>query len=70
MNSMHLIGAEDVRVAGNRMTEAASYMQLAASSISHAFEAHERFLTNWLAELDGVLKDRTSDLGVTLGPLG
>lgn len=63
-----LIGAEEVSRAGYAMRDAASTMQSAASFISHSLEAHQRFLENWLNELNGTLQDRTSDLGVVLGP--
>lgn len=64
-----LMGAEEVSRAGYSMRDAASTMQSAASSISHSLEMHQRFMDDWLYRLDGTLQDRTSDLGVTLGPL-
>lgn len=67
-NYVTLMGAEDVRSAGNRMASAADEMQRAAANMAHAFEQHQRFLDDWLERLNGTLSDRISDLGVTMGP--
>lgn len=56
-----LMGAEDVSRAGGRMADAAGEMQRAASTISYALEAHQRFLEDWLNQLNGILEDRLSD---------
>lgn len=43
-----LLGAEDVRAAGNAMRSAADDMRSAASSIDNALDRHQRFLDDWL----------------------
>jgi len=45
---MTLLGADDVRSASHTMASAADRMQQAASSIQWAFEAHQRFMEDWL----------------------
>lgn len=50
-----LLGAEDVRAAASTMSSAASEMQRAASNVSDAFEAHQRFLTDWLQDFQTIL---------------
>lgn len=45
---VHLLGAEDVRAAGNAMRSAADDMRQAASSIDSVLERHQRFLDDWL----------------------
>lgn len=61
-----LMGAEQVQSAANTMRSAADTMSSAAGNMAYALEQHQRFLDDWLVRLDGVLQDRTSDLGVTL----
>lgn len=58
MNTVHLIGAEDVRSAGNSMRQAADDMRRAASQMSDAFESHQRFLTNWLQDIQSVMEKK------------
>jgi hypothetical protein len=48
MESMHLIGAEDVRRAANTMTSAANEMAAAVRNMEGALERHQRFLDDWL----------------------
>ena len=64
-----LVGAEEVSRAASRMASAAEEMNRAASYLESVLERHQRFLDDWLTRLDGMLQDRTSDLGVTLGPM-
>ena len=64
-----LMGAENVSRAASQMRSAADTMGAAANNMADVLDRHQRFMTNWLQELDGILRDRTSDLGVTLGPL-
>lgn len=68
MNSMHLIGAEEVSRAACTMRDAASEMSRAASSIHDAFYQHQQFLNDWLDRLDGTLTDLITDLGGPKGP--
>jgi hypothetical protein len=67
---VHLVGAEQVQSAAITMRSAAEEMSRATSQITYSLEAHQRFMTDWLVQLDGILRDRTHDLGITLGPLG
>lgn len=60
---VHLIGAEDVSQAARNMRGAADDIQRAASQISEALLAHQRFMDDWLARLDCVLSDRIHDFG-------
>jgi hypothetical protein len=48
MDSIHLIGAEDVRRAANTMTSAANEMAAAVRNMEGALERHQRFLDDWL----------------------
>jgi hypothetical protein len=64
-----LVGAEDVRSAGNTMRQAADTMGSAVGSLTWALEQHQRFMDDWLQRLDATLQDRISDFGVTMGPL-
>lgn len=57
MEYMYLTGSEDVRSAGNTMVKAAESMQSAASTITEAFAQHQRFLDNWLRDLETVLNE-------------
>ncbi len=59
MNTMHLIGAEQVERASGQMTRAADDMQKAASSMAFALEQHQRFLDDWLQRLEGTLEELT-----------
>ena len=54
MDSIHLIGADDVRSAGNTMKHAAENMQSAANSMA---EAHDRFLLNFQGMLDQFISE-------------
>lgn len=55
MESVFLVGSEDVRNAGHRMTSAATDMKQAASQIEFALQQHQRFLDEWLGRLETVL---------------
>lgn len=66
---INLLGAEDVRSAGNRMASAAEDMNRAAGTIAESLERHQRFMDDWLDRLNATLTDRISDIGVTMGPL-
>lgn len=56
---VHLMGADDVRNAGNTMASAASEMRSAASSMAHSFECHQRFLDDWLGRFEAVIEQAT-----------
>lgn len=56
MNTMHLVGAEDVRRAGSNMNEAAQNMRSAASHIDSAMQEHQRFMTDWLREFREIME--------------
>jgi hypothetical protein len=51
-----LLGADDVRVAGNRMSSAADTMRSAAGSIDDSLRQHQQFLERWLQEFSSVLE--------------
>lgn len=57
MDSMYLMGSEDVSRAASTMSSAASTMQSAASSISHSLEMHQRFLDDWLQRLEAIIEN-------------
>lgn len=48
MDSIYLVGSDDVRGGGNAMREAAQQMNNAAASIQFTLEQHQRFLDDWL----------------------
>jgi hypothetical protein len=52
---MTLLGAEDVRAAGNAMRSAADDMRNAASSIDSTLDRHQRFLDDWLQRFEVAL---------------
>lgn len=56
MEYVTLMGAEDVRAAGNRMAAAADTMRSAASSIDDSLTRHQNFLDQWLARLEAVME--------------
>lgn len=64
-----LLGAEEVSRAASRIEGAAAEMSRAVSNLDSVLERHQRFMDDWLFRLDGTLRDRTHDFGVTLGPL-
>lgn len=47
-----LMGAEDVRAAGNRMVEAADAMNRAAGSIDESLRTHRQWMDDWLFRLE------------------
>lgn len=55
METMILVGAEDVRHGGNACREAGSDMQGAASRIEFALDQHQRFLDDWLSRFQDAL---------------
>lgn len=51
-----LLGAEDVRSAGNAMRSAADDMRSAASSIDSTLDRHQRFLDDWLQRFEAAIE--------------
>lgn len=65
-----LIGAEDVRAAGNSMRSAADEMRSAAGSIDNTMERQQRFMDDWLMRLERILEvDRVERERTTSGSL-
>ena len=65
MDTMILVGADDVRVGGSAVREAAREMSVAAGRIEYALQQHERFLTDWLIQFRDILLD--SDKALSRG---
>ena len=57
MDSVYLHGAEDVSRAASRISSAASDMDRVAMNISGTFEAHQRFLDDWLQRFEMAMHD-------------
>lgn len=55
METVHLIGAEDVRSAGNTISGAADEMKRAAGNIDYALQQHQRFMDDWLQRFEAVV---------------
>lgn len=55
MESIYLNGAEDVRSAGNTMSNAADEMKRAAGNIDYTMQQHQRFLDDWLQRFEVVV---------------
>jgi len=55
MESMHLMGAEQIQQAANTMRNAAEEMNRAASRMEYTLQQHERFLSDWLQQFRDVL---------------
>ena len=53
---IHLVGAEQVQSAANRMASAAEDMKRAASQMDESLMRQQRFLDDWLLRLEEVLK--------------
>jgi hypothetical protein len=54
MNTMHLIGTEEVARAASRMQEAAQRMNDAAARIEHAFYARQQWEEEYLTRLEAL----------------
>lgn len=73
MDSIHLIGAEDIRSAGYTMQHAADSMRQAASAIEDTFQQYRRFMDDWLSRFEAALekaKDKTSFMATAGGAEG
>ncbi len=56
MDMMHLIGAEQVSTAGYNMQQAAERMANVSANMQTVFEAHQRFLDDWLLQFEQAVK--------------
>ncbi len=56
MEHINLLGAEDVRSAGQNISSAAGDMNRAASSFDASVQDMKRFLDDWMMRLEEVLK--------------
>lgn len=57
METVYLVGSEQVQSAAHRMVEAAHEMKSAASHIDTALTQHQVFLDEWLSRFERVLLD-------------
>lgn len=62
MESISLMGSEEVQRAGYAIKSAAESMQQAASSIDESLRRHQMFMDDWLFRFEAVLKDLTKDV--------
>ncbi len=58
METIVLIGAEDVQRAGSTMRDAATEMSRAAETIREAFSQQQRFMDDWLMRLEVALEKK------------
>jgi len=56
MDTVHLVGAEDIRAAAHRMAQAAAEMQSAATTIDRALLEHRTYLAAWIADLQAIMQ--------------
>lgn len=52
---MHLVGAEEVSRAANRMSEAAQEMKQAAANIDNSLFQQRQFMDDWLTRFEAAL---------------
>ena len=57
MNTMHLIGAEQVSNAASTMREAADRMRNAAATFDSSLDTQRRFMDDWLQRLEVILAE-------------
>lgn len=55
MDYVHLVGTEEVQRAVATIQEAAGRMANVSSNIQLVFEAHQRFLDDWLRRYEGLM---------------
>lgn len=55
MNTIHLIGAEDVQRAGRNIGDAAQTMRLCAAEIESSLERQRMFMDDWLRRFEYVV---------------
>lgn len=58
MNTMILVGSEQVQAAGYQMKEAASSMHGAANNMEHVLLQHQRFMDDWLMRLQNIMEGK------------
>lgn len=69
MESIYLVGSDEVRSAASRIANAAEEMQRAAGRISDVYFQHERFLERWLGDLQTILQEHAlKDFVVDITP--
>jgi hypothetical protein len=59
VDTIHLIGAEQVERAGYKMQEAAQEMQRAVSSLSEELHRQRMFMDEWLLHLRAIIEEVT-----------
>jgi len=60
MSNTWLLGAEDVRSAGNTIKSAAEDMNRAANSISDSLTDYKGFMDDWLVRLSILLEEHSA----------
>ena len=58
---MNLMGAEDVRRAGNMMSSAADEMKRAATQMDESLYRHQQWADEWLNRLEEILSRKKED---------
>ena len=58
METMMLLGAEDITRAGREIRDAAERMANVSSNIQLVFEAHQRFLDDWLCRFEAATEPK------------
>ena len=61
MNTMYLVGTEEVQRAAQSMRVAADTMRAAADNLDSSLERHRQYLDEWLVRLEAAI-DRLSIL--------
>lgn len=56
METMVLIGAEDVRAGGQAASHAGAEMKQAAATIDYALAHHQRWMEDWLQRFERVVE--------------
>ena len=62
MESIYLVGSEQVQSAARQMSEAADQMRRAANTLSSENEFQRRFLDDWLQRLAATFEDHITML--------
>lgn len=66
MQTINLLGSEEVSRAASRMASAADSIASSVSYLDSILHQHQAFLDDWLLRLDGILSDRISDFNQTI----
>ena len=56
METIYLVGTEQIQNAASSMRQAAHEMQSAAAEIQSAFEMHQRWADQWLADFRDIME--------------